>query len=77
MTADVLLTALVVVLIPGTGIVHGVLAGAVRDRVVGSPTLVHRLQQGFAGMFAVLGLRLAVQERERPQAEERVQTGSS
>ena len=44
-------------------VVYGLLAGAVRERVVGSPALVQRLQRGFAGVFAVLGLRLAVQER--------------
>ncbi len=44
-------------------VVYGTLASTVRDRVVGSPTVVRRLQRGFAGVFAALGLRLAFQDR--------------
>lgn len=42
---------------------YGVLASAVRDRVVRSPTTVQRLQRSFAGLFALLGLRLALDDR--------------
>ena len=43
-------------------LVYGALASQVRDRVVGSPTAIRRLQRGFAGVFAVAGLRLAVDD---------------
>jgi len=42
---------------------YGALASTVRARVVGSPTVVQRLQRGFAAAFAGLGVHLALQER--------------
>jgi threonine/homoserine/homoserine lactone efflux protein len=42
---------------------YGLLASTVRDRVIGSPTAVQRLQRSFAAIFAVLGLRLALDDR--------------
>ena len=44
-------------------VVYGALASLLRERVVGSPTVVQRLQRSFAAAFAALGLRLALQER--------------
>jgi threonine/homoserine/homoserine lactone efflux protein len=44
-------------------VVYGALASKVRDRVVRSSTAMQRLQRGFAGLFAALGFRLALQER--------------
>jgi threonine/homoserine/homoserine lactone efflux protein len=43
-------------------VMYGALASQVRRHVVGSPTVVRRLQRGFAGVFAVLGARLALQD---------------
>ena len=42
---------------------YGTLASTVRDRVVDSPTMVQRLQRSFATVFALLGLRLALDDR--------------
>jgi threonine/homoserine/homoserine lactone efflux protein len=42
---------------------YGGLAGLVRDRVVGSPVVLRRLQRASAGVFALLGVRLALADR--------------
>ena len=42
---------------------YGVLASLFRDRVVGSPIVLRRLQRGSAGVFALLGIRLAFEDR--------------
>ena len=42
---------------------YGLVASTVRERVVGSPTVVRRLQRGLAVAFAGLGLRLAFEDR--------------
>ena len=42
---------------------YGLAASGVRRRVVGSTTVLRRLQRGFAVAFAGLGVRLAVEER--------------
>ena len=42
---------------------YGVLASLFRDRVVGSPVVLRRLQRGSAGVFALLGIRLAFEDR--------------
>ena len=42
---------------------YGGLARLFRDRVVGSPVVLRRLQRGSAGVFALLGLRLAFEDR--------------
>ncbi|MEU4643613.1 LysE family transporter [Micromonospora sp. NPDC023814] len=39
--------------------VYGVLAGAVRDRVLARPAVTRWLRRGFAGSFVALGLLLA------------------
>ena len=44
-------------------VLYGLLASKLRDRVAGSPRVVERLQRWFAGVFALLGARLALQER--------------
>ena len=42
---------------------YGVTAGVLRDRVLSRPRLVVRLRRGFAASFAVLGGRLALEQR--------------
>ncbi len=44
-------------------VLYGLMAGKLRDRVIDSPRLIKRLQQGFAGVFALLAVRLAFQNR--------------
>ncbi len=67
-----LLTALVVVLMPGTGVIYtvscgllrgrraAIVAAAARRRVLESPAVLRWMKRGFAGLFAVLGVRLAL-----------------
>jgi threonine/homoserine/homoserine lactone efflux protein len=42
---------------------YAALAGVLRDRVVESPVVLRRLQRGSAGAFALLGARLAIEDR--------------
>jgi threonine/homoserine/homoserine lactone efflux protein len=42
---------------------YGAVAGVLRDRVLSRPRLVDRIRKTFAGSFAVLGARLAVESR--------------
>ena len=42
---------------------HGAPASRVGARVIRSPDAVRRVQPGFAGVFAVAGLRLASEDR--------------
>jgi threonine/homoserine/homoserine lactone efflux protein len=42
---------------------YGILASLFRDRIVGSPVVLRRLQRGSAGVFALLGIRLAFEDR--------------
>ena len=44
-------------------VVYGALASLARDRVVSRPGVMRWLRRGFAGAFALLGLRLALAER--------------
>ena len=59
LTAEFLITSLIVVLIPGTG----VLAHAFRKAVIESPRVQTWLRRGFAGAFGGLGTQLALSER--------------
>jgi threonine/homoserine/homoserine lactone efflux protein len=42
---------------------YGMLAAALRERVLARPRLLERLRKAFAGCFAVLGARLALESR--------------
>jgi len=44
-------------------VLYGLFAAAVRDRIVTRPLVMGWLRRGFAGGFAVLGIRLAFAER--------------
>ncbi len=44
-------------------VLYGLFAGAVRERVVGRPSVMRWLRRAFAGGFALLGARLAFAER--------------
>ena len=44
-------------------ILYGISANAVRKYVVSSPKAIVRMQRSFAGVFAVLGVKLAMTER--------------
>jgi threonine/homoserine/homoserine lactone efflux protein len=60
------LTSLVVVLVPGTGVIFTAstsLAHAERGAVIESPRVQTWLRRGFAGVFAGLGVRLALAGR--------------
>ena len=61
--ALVLLGAVFMAVTLAVFLVYGALASVVRERVVASPTVVRRLQRGFAAVFAGLGLRLAFEDR--------------
>ena len=41
-------------------VIYGVLAAAARRRVLESPAVLRWMKRGFAGLFAVLGARLAL-----------------
>jgi threonine/homoserine/homoserine lactone efflux protein len=43
--------------------VYGLLAVAMRDRVISRPSVMRWLRRTFAGVFVLLGLRLVVVER--------------
>lgn len=65
-TAEFLLTSLIVVLVPGTGVIFTAstsLAHAVRGAVIESPRVQTWLRRGFAAVFAGLGARLALSDR--------------
>lgn len=44
-------------------VLYGLLASGLRGRALGSPCFLAAMRQGFAGVFAVLGIRLALAER--------------
>lgn len=44
-------------------VLYGGLASLARDRVISRPSVMRWLRRGFAGTFALLGLRLALAER--------------
>lgn len=44
-------------------ILYGGMAQAIRRSVLGSPSLTRWIQRGFAGLFALMGARLALAER--------------
>lgn len=44
-------------------VLYGAVAARLRDRVLGSPKVVQRLQRSFAAAFAALGVQLAAQDR--------------
>jgi threonine/homoserine/homoserine lactone efflux protein len=44
-------------------VLYALFAGSVRDRIVTRPKVMSWLRRGFAGGFAVLGIRLAFAER--------------
>ena len=57
LSTQFLLTALVVVIAPGTGVIY--ILAAARNRLLGSARVMRWLNRGFAAIFAGLGLRLA------------------
>jgi threonine/homoserine/homoserine lactone efflux protein len=75
MSISFLLTTLVVVATPGTGVVrivphmpatitaYGVLAASVRSHVTSRPRVMAWLRRGFAGSFVALGAKLALTAR--------------
>lgn len=64
--AQLLLLSLVFMLMTcAVFIVYGLLACALRHRVLQSPRLLSGLQRSFAAMFALLGVRLALSEAQR------------
>jgi threonine/homoserine/homoserine lactone efflux protein len=75
-TLEFLITSLIVVLIPGTGViytvstgivavfvVYGLVAHAFRKRVVDSARVQNWLRYGFAAAFAGLGAKLALTDK--------------
>jgi threonine/homoserine/homoserine lactone efflux protein len=44
-------------------VLYGMFAAAARARVISSPTVMRWLGRSLAGLFAALGVRLAVMER--------------
>ena len=79
LSTEFMVTSLVVVLVPGTGVIYtvstglfmtlvifilyGISANSVRLYVVKSPKSIVRLQRSFALVFAVLSVKLAMTER--------------
>ena len=72
-TLNFLLTSLIVVLIPGTGVIYtistgltlgnGLLAHAFRQAVIESPRVQAWLRRSFAAAFAGLAIDLALSDR--------------
>lgn len=61
---EFLITSLIVVLMPGTGVLYGWLATSVRHYIIHSEKISTIIQRIFSGSFAALGIKLALTTRE-------------
>jgi len=57
------LSAVFMVVTLAAFVLYGLLAAAMRDRVVGHPRVLRWMRRSFAPAFVTLGLRLAVSDR--------------
>jgi threonine/homoserine/homoserine lactone efflux protein len=64
---EFLITSLIIVASPGTGVLYtmaaGLSRGSVRDHVISRPLVITWMRRTFAGAFAALGAKLALTER--------------